>query len=187
MTALKKSFGITGFTLVELLVVMTIMGAVATVVLVNSNSSNQEKNLSLASADVQSMIRVAQANALSGTICDGEASRRWMVEFKPDKSTIELQCLKSISETVAVEKSLTLEKVQIGSITGGSDCPLTSFPLYPLTLQFFSISGKLKFLSADPINSCVAESDNLSISLEEKKSGQTKSFTVSSGGAVNAK
>ena len=63
-----------GFTLVELLVVIALIGVVSGIGLLNLASTKGDQNLTTATADLQSLLRIAQNNATTGQLCGPTAS-----------------------------------------------------------------------------------------------------------------
>lgn len=110
-----------GFTLVELLVVITIMALVGTFTLSNYGSFGEDQKLKNAVLDIQSLIRLAQTNATTNVKCNTEYGAKWIVEFDGNKTTIYLKCLEP-SGSIFTKKTLHLDvngaNIQIQSSSG---------------------------------------------------------------------
>ncbi len=71
-----------GFTIVELLVVLSIMGLMGTVLIVNFNSTRSRRNLTLATNELTSNIRKTQSYALSARdVSAGVPAKFYVVQF----------------------------------------------------------------------------------------------------------
>lgn len=80
-----------GYTLIELLVVISIIGILSVVAFVNIKDFSSAQALKKAAGEVQSLLRLAQANASSSTLCNNVGGVSWTVKFNTD-STIQIKC-----------------------------------------------------------------------------------------------
>lgn len=163
-----------GFTLIELLVVIGIMAIIGIFTLANYRSFGEDQNLKNAVLDVVSLLRQAQANATTNTICNTAYSATWQVVFSDDAKTVNLNCLEG--PTTFTKKILKLDaKAQNISIQGvsGTSCPLG----VPFTTSFVLLKGNIDFIDSPNCTS-------LTITLTNSKS--TKSLTVEKGGRIYA-
>lgn len=168
-----------GYTLVELIIVMTVISIVSMAVYLNTRSVTQDQILVTAVSDIQSFLRLAQANATSSTVCDnGLPSSSWSVEFdNANQNTLRLMCDKSSSP----QKTLILNQAIIPSIMGSS-CLNSSFPSNQVSISFSSVYGKLTFVGADQ---CLLGSSTLNLTIRNLTNGGEREFKVSKGGAID--
>lgn len=168
-----------GYTLIELIIVMTVMSIISLAVYLNTRSVTQDQILVTAVSDIQSLLRLAQANATSSTICDNsQPSSSWSVEFdNTNQNTLNLKCDKSLIP----QKTLILNQAMVVSAMGSS-CLNPSFPSSPITISFSSVYGKLTFLGVDQ---CLQESNTLNLTIRNFTNGSQREFRVSKGGAID--
>lgn len=178
-----------GFTLVELLVVITIMAIIGTVTLVNYGDFGEDQNLKSAVLDVQSQLRAAQTNATTNLKCNTQSNAVWQVEYN-NATTINLKCQEPEASSI-IKKTLTLgANVAIQSVSGsGSSCPTA--PLF--TINFDPLNGEIKFrdnTGAEATN-CIS----LTITLRNNKIStdctganlvKCKQITIERGGRIYA-
>ena len=105
----KKNLGYTphrngaGYTLVELLVVISILAVLGVFVIVNFKNFAQDQVINKSIGQMQSVLRLAQSNATSGAFCligcpnPNLACGDWWAEFSAGGSQINLFCAKSTS------------------------------------------------------------------------------------------
>ncbi|MBI2314652.1 prepilin-type N-terminal cleavage/methylation domain-containing protein [Candidatus Daviesbacteria bacterium] len=163
-----------GFTLVELLIVVTIIALLSTYALSKYSSFGEDQKLKNASLDIQSLLRQAQANSTSNLKCQNAANLSWLVEYT--NSTIEtrfdLKCEYS-SGTSNSLKAVILPSsgsISVASFTSGiSSCPsgtkVTFTPLY----------GTMT-------SNC--NSKALEVTLTNSKTDGTKQIKVEPGGRI---
>lgn len=164
-----------GFTLIEFLVVIAIMGIAGVFTIANYRSFGEDQNLKSAVLDIQSILKQAQTGATTRTICNTEYDSTWQVEFA-NTTSINLKCQESA--VLFQKKLLPLDtkypNISIQSFSWtGSNCP-TGLP----TVKFTLLSGKIDFGNAN----CTA----LKITLKNNKTGTTKDLTIEQGGRIYA-
>lgn len=167
-----------GYTLVELLVVMAIMVIVGVFAFANFRDFSEDQVVNQASLRLQSLLKIAQGNATSSTVCGKEGGVSWAVKFTEEKSKIQLLC----GPEDKLMRTLELEKTQIAGIkcldAGGANINP------PLKISYAPLSGNVTFSGSDDIP-CVKTASQLVISLDNAvKPGRIKSFTVSKGGVI---
>lgn len=174
-----------GYTLIEFLIVISIMAVLSIVVFVNFKTFSQDQILNKALGQTQSILREAQSNATSSTVCLGKGGVSWAVKFKQDEISLELTCGPSDS----LQKTITLVDAEIASIQCSptdSKCPpegLTFNP--PLTISFSPSYGQVTFIKQGHL--CVDNASTLMIVLKNLKNNNHQCLTISSGGAIDVK
>lgn len=169
-----------GYTLVELLVVMTIMSLIGLTAFINLGNFREDKLLDSSLTNLQSVIRAAQSNASTGVFCSGVGGATWSIEFK-DSKTINLKC-QAASQQDAVNVSITTlgGDVQIQSISGDSGCN-SSFPANSVTVKFLPVAGGVTF--TDLTSTCIGVSKSVTATLSGKAG--TRTVSINKGGSVN--
>lgn len=175
-----KTLHQTGYTLIELLVVIAIIAILGVVAFVNYQTFAQDQILNRAIGQIQSALRLTQSNATSGVVCIDSANNTyggvsWSIQFTADRTKIHVYCEKS----TIIQKVLQLENVEVNEIQGLS-CPSPSSA--PVTVSYSPLFGILTFEASD---SCIAISSKLTITLRNLKNANTKSFSLSKGGAID--
>lgn len=173
-----------GFTLVELLVVITIMAIVGAYSLANFSNFGEDQKLKSATQDVQSLIRQAQSNASTNAQCNTGYSATWQVVLT-DATTVNLNCQEPSASPVPILKKtlqLSTNNSQIQTIAGVSpaSCPSGSPPFsspYP-TVSFDPLTGKVNFGNS----ACTS----LTITLVNNKNSSTKDVKIEQGGRIYA-
>lgn len=166
-----------GYTLVELLVVMTIMSLIGLAAFINLGNFREDKLLDTSLTNLQSLIRTAQSNASTGVLCSGVGGAIWNIEFK-DNKTINLDCQAAGQQnSVNVSATLLGGDVQVQSISGDSGCS----GAFPTTVNFLPVSGGITF--TDLINTCIGPSQSLTAILSGKTG--TRTVTINKGGSIN--
>lgn len=171
-----------GFTLVELMVVIAITAILGVVAFVNFKDFAQDQILTKAQGQIQTYLRLAQANATAGVICNNQGGVSWSAKF--DVNKVKLSCGTSASE----QKTQDFEGVEVISIqcspASNASCPpdgLTFSP--PLTVSFAPLNGNLSFTDGD---ACITSASTMMIVLRNQKNDAKKCFTISKGGAIDA-
>lgn len=157
-----------GYTLVELLVVISILSILAAVGFVNFNRFSSNQVTTKAAGQIQTFLRLAQSNATTSTICNTQGSTSWSIKFV-NATTIELRCNPSDYR----HKTYVLENAQMEIICGAA--PLT----FPATFTYSTGIGKL---STTPVCSSLFV---FTISNSLNSSAAQKQFKVSNGGAID--
>lgn len=173
----------TGFTLMELVIVITIIGFFGVGIILQQNLSKEDIDLKGAASDLQSFIRVAQTNATARVLCNGDGGAYWIIKPK-DIKTLELRCYTTNPATTYLDKTYTFgNNLQIISILGGSGCN-TNFPAQDLQFKFTPLSAKSAFESAV---ACVPQSPYIDIKLRNSKTLNETTVSVDKGGMVDVK
>ena len=122
----KRSFRVAGFTLIELVIVMAMIGIISSASFKLVRFSDTHRSLSIATAELKGAIRTAQTLALAPpTIDDGTGSLRTICGFGVRNgvagvSTNELEVYYSYSATGEVKDCRTIETLA-SDVCGGSN------------------------------------------------------------------
>lgn len=169
-----------GYTLVELLVVMTILSLIGLFTFINLGNFRQDKLLDATLTNLQSLIRTAQANAHSGVVCAGVGGATWSVEFKDDK-TANLKCKADSQQNDTTVSSASPEAgVKFQSISSGSGCN-SAFPQNSVTVNFLPLSSGISFV--DLTSNCISSGQYISVTLSGKTG--VKTVKINKGGSIN--
>lgn len=177
-----------GFTLVEILVVLVIMGIIGITTYLNIGTFREDENLKSVASDLQSYFRLAQSNAQTGVKCENTGGTSWSIVIT-DRTSIKLKCQ---TQQSTVREWTIKTPAQIDSIEGIGTLSCFSIKsadalINPVTVIFSYLEGKAAFL--DPQNKCLSESASMRIKIR-KKVGSTdtkniKTITVSKGGSID--
>lgn len=178
----------TGFTLIEILVVISILAIVGIMSFANFGSLKQDQALKSAASDLQSLVRLAQSNATSRLQCgsDTVSGANWILEFKSDQKTISLACQvlsdlpPSPTPTPIFDRNLIfLNNIIVDSVNSCPDIPGSN----PLTITYSPLHGNVTFDDASHVPPCV-NSATIRIVLKDSD-GQTKTVIINKGGSVD--
>ena len=158
----------TGYTLIELLIVISIIGMLSVVAFVNFKDFSKDQQLKKAVGEVQSFLRLAQSNATSSVFCNGAYGVAWKVIF--DTSKLEIKC----GDDVSI-KTFDLQSGITQTVSGCSDLAL------PFKVSYSALKGERSILDN---NGVLKNCGDVIITLTNDKGG-TKSLTLTSGGAIN--
>lgn len=180
-----------GFTLVELLVVISIMAIVAVAVFLNLGSFEEDANLKNEAFNIQSYLRLAQSNATAGVKCaDGTAGVGWsMIISGKDVDAIHLRCGTNMEDERFWSINLPAYIYLIQRKSGSTTC-LSSFNPdrsdNSIIIKFSYLDGKIEFKDTDNTNNCLENSSNMIITLRKKVgSGDSKTVTINRGGSID--
>lgn len=180
-----------GFTLVELLVVITIMAVTGIFAFANFGSFGEEQKLKNAALDIQSLLRTAQTNAVTNVICNTQGAANWQVEFLADKKTINLWCKETSDSASTLKKTLSLEtniEIELAASSFGAraDEPVTVCPKSAPILTFTPLNNKIDLGGKDSKGASISKfsCDKLIFKLTNTKTGSTKDLIIERGGRV---
>lgn len=169
-----------GYTLIELLIVLVIISVIGVVSFVNYRQFALNQITGTAMDQIQTVLRLAQANASSSTLCNNQAAISWSVRIT-NPSTLELLCKPKDDPTRDyLSKTFSLEDVQIGPIRGGSSCP--SDASFPFSLNYST--NVLTFSYPNASSDCL-NSATWTVTITNMKNNSPKIFKISRGGAID--
>lgn len=165
-----------GYTLIELLVVISIIAILAVLGFVNFKNFATDQITVKAQGQVQTLLRLAQSNATSSTLCNGQGGVPWSLIFN-NATSINLAC----GSANSVQKTYTLENVQV-AITGDSNCSIG----FPATISYSSRIGTQSLSSSGATNACLQSSAiTFTVSNIRNPNASPRLFKVSKGGAID--
>ena len=167
-----------GFTLIELLIVISIISILAVGGFINFKGFSSDQVTIKALGQVQTMLRLAQSNASSSTICNTQGSTSWSLNFLNDAKTIELRC----DPTNYLQKTIILENASVaitGSACGGTPASL------PFTISYSTGKAILTFSYAGASAPCLASSLWTFTISNTVNTTTPKSFNINRGGAID--
>lgn len=179
-----------GYTFIELLVVIGIIAILSVIAFINIKDFSSSQALVKAAGEIQSMLRLAQSNASSSTVCGNQGNQAgvsWTARFNNDNS-INIYCGTDSSCTeISCYKTISLEqKVQISAIKT-SACTNLSLPL---TITYSALKGvplvadNAGHISTNKSDPCFGANSDTTIVLINSK-GDTKNIVVTGGGGIN--
>ena len=176
-----------GFTLIELLIVISIIAIMSLVGFVNFKNFATDQITTKAIGQIKTLLRLAQSNATSSTICNGEGATSWSLIFNNDGQTIELHCSYLVDKITTDYKKdeVKLENATL-TISGSSNCAIG----LPTTISYsVSKAGALSIVSDDQTTQTIClQSDTITFKLTNLKNPTASplpSFNISKGGAIN--
>lgn len=167
-----------GYTLVELLVVISIMSMLAVVGFVNFRGISSDQVTIKAVGQIQTLLRLAQSNATSGTLCGSSGGVPWSLVF--NSGNVGLAC----GSPSTIQKTYILENAQIYSLISSNSCTVNL-----ATTQFYVAYstgvGILTVSYSGATDNCKA-SDNWTFTIRNAQdTTKTKTLILSKGGTIN--
>lgn len=157
-----------GYTLIELLVVISIISIMAMVGFVNYKDFAADQILVKAQGQLQSALRLAQANATSSVKCSNSGATSWRVFVLNSSNYATAYVICDPGATTV--SSYTMDNVQVAAT--GSGCSFNIF----LSVNYSMGNGML----ASTCNSITFTLSNVRV-----PSTPVKTFTISKGGAID--
>lgn len=171
-----------GFTLIELLVVITIMAILVVVIVPNYGSYNNNQKLGDAARQLQTILRQAQNNAQTGTVC-GNTARAiyWDVNLQtvhPNNGSYTIYCdigdgtiPKGQSITLTLPTNITISNISIDTCSSAN-----------ISVQFKNVSSEITFI--DNTGGC-PDTTNTKLKITLSLPGSTdKKVVVEKGGGI---
>lgn len=160
-----------GFTLVELLVVITIMGLAGVYTLSNYSTFGEEQKLKNAALDIQSLLKQAQANSASNLKCQNQDNVGWQVVFT-NNTSLDLKC----------RNSSGIQPVKNFPLPGSGNITISGFTLGGATCSW---GNAVEFAPLYGTMTSTCGSGTITITLSNSKlPGRTKSLMVEQGGRI---
>ncbi|OGE64584.1 hypothetical protein A3J13_01480 [Candidatus Daviesbacteria bacterium RIFCSPLOWO2_02_FULL_36_8] len=190
-----KKTSVHGFTLVELLVSISVIAILSTVGFIEYRTFSANQILNSSVNDVQSFLRVAQSNATAAvTLTSGGVNyscKNWVATFRTDGKNIDLICEEAVLVNYQdhIKSTLILPaNVTIGGIS--TSCIGSTFPTYSTSVAFSALYGKPSIVmarGAGPPSECISTTDMIvTIQYSQGSTTFTKKITISTGGKIDA-
>lgn len=172
-----------GYTLVELLVVISIISMMAVLGFVNYKGFAADQATKKALGEIQSILRLAQSNATSQTLCNNQSARIWQIILDTGSAqsakNIILECLNESGG--ATQKIYSLENAEISSITGSGGAGCSDLHV---TISYTTGVGTPDFSGLK--SNCIKNSNSLTITVRNINNlSSTKTLDLSKGGTIN--
>lgn len=167
-----------GFTLVELLVVISIMSILSVVGLLNIKDFKPDQDLRSEAFTLQTLLQEARSNAKNGLTCDSSDPSDWRVHIEEGLSSLTLSCTKFTDGVTVPKKTMNFNPTISVSSVNGSTPSCTAYELLYKKSQ-----DQVEFVGAPSIN-CPSNITSLDISLINSVNSGTKTVTVDSGGSI---
>lgn len=175
-----------GFTLVELLVAISIATVLGVVAFINIGSFRNDQDMQSTSQSLVQFFRLAQTNATSNVNCNGKTGATWIVEFM-DVDTVNLKC--DIAGSQVLISTLNHKpNMQFIIKDGQNDC-LGSY------VNFAPLTGDISFYLNTTNTGCVAtkcpnnvneQSFCVSLTNTAQSNPSFKNVIINKGGSVYA-
>ncbi len=171
------------FTLIELIVVISIMGVLGLVAFANFGSLRDDATLKKATADLQSKLRSIQTDASSNTKCNGNSALSWKGTFSKVSSTeykLTVSCeYAGVPDSIVSGKTYTFEpNIEIANVVSGN-CPTDL--VNPVSVSFASLTGKVTFKY---LTACNPGAQMLIDLLNIKTPGTLSTVIIDQGGSI---
>lgn len=169
-----------GYTLIELLVVISIISIMSVMGFISFKGFASDQVSKKAAGQVQTILRLAQSNATSATLCNGQGALSWYLKFLSNAKTIELHCSNNSADYLQRIYILDNATVSIKC----SPASISSLSL-PVTISYSPLSGTVSF-TGDTLDTCISQATSLFIKITNSQDpASTKSLTISKGGTIN--
>lgn len=143
-----------GYSLPELLAVLTILSIVSIFIFNNVRNFRQDQDLKIAANSLQSQIRSAQTNAITNLKCLNQSNKGWQVKFSKRENLyqVETQCHYNSStgndlirtiKTDKLAKNIVIDKLTDGSC--GDDSCKADVESASVIISFSPVEGKVNF------------------------------------------
>ena len=186
-----------GFTLIELMVVIAIIGIMIAVLLPQLNRYSREQMLKNAAADLLSNIRKTQNNASSGVNCNEAGTlpalpaKEWTMRFDTDENSdvnksyrITATCENDVIGIPTIKylpPGITISDIEIGTKTNNILSNIQSCS--PVSAVFSNISSAVNF-SADSACEFPSTANIIRVFLNDAGIGIGTTVVIEKGGSV---
>ncbi len=158
-----------GFTLIEILISITIIAILTAVSIPNLRRFNQGEALDTATSDLTRVLRLSQSSAMTGIKCSSSQSKNWSVSLNPTTKTYQLTA--ACEGTPTEETNLTDTLPQDITVSTPSCATLSKIVFTSNSVAFFCDGVSLA-------------TQTMSITLTNRFS-QIKTISVSTGGSIS--
>lgn len=179
-----------GFTLLELLVVISIMAVLTIIAVPSFNEYSRNQKLNDAASQLQSILRQTQNNAQTGTVCNtlGEAHRAtyWRVNLSKVPPVNKYYSMDPICEIGAIAS----QQINLPEGVIISDLILDTCSPDEIQVQFSNINSEISFFdpSFSPLVAGCPDLTNYSLEITLSLPGsQSKIVKIEKGGGIYVK
>lgn len=183
-----------GFTLIELIIVIAIMGVMAFTVFANIGMFREDQTLKKGVSDLQTSFRAIQTNATSNTKCHDNASS-WKGRLAKAGTTYKLETICQYSGSSApigctlnggvvecITRTLNFDpNLEIRNVDTNGTCRSDNLATTPVSVAFAPLSGKITF---EYPTSCTQGSQMEIDLINTKSPGTLNTVTIDSGGVI---
>ena len=173
-----------GFTLLELLVVISIMAILTIIAVPNFNKYSEDQKLNDAASQLQSVLRQAQNNAQTGTVCNVSSgiskATYWRVSLSKTSPANQFYSIGPFCETGLV----TAQQIDLPEGVTIYDLNLDSCTLAAVQIRYNNINSEVSFFNlfcSDSVNA------KLEIKLNSTGTALNKTVVVEKGGGIYVK
>lgn len=141
-----------GFTVIELLVVISIIAILTTAVTINFKAQREQQELLASSSDVISRLREVQSNLLAGKVIPGGtvSAKAYQINFTASGSTFDILyntgSATTTLETVKLSKNIAVKQVLVG---GTAQSPVSVYLRAPFGKMTVVGTGTNQILQID--------------------------------------
>lgn len=179
-----------GYTLVELLVVMAIMAIMTVVAFTNLKSFREDTNLNKAITDLKGNLLTAQTNATTNLNCGNNNTITWVAELSKELSEnssqyiLKIYCQYNLAsvptrvdlKSIPFDSGMNIDRICVGDVNcqPTSNCKISLAGSTTATIFFAPLSGLVSFQSTDPsVNSCFGSGSTLTVLVRDQNTNST--------------
>jgi type II secretory pathway pseudopilin PulG len=176
------------------MVVIAIIAIIVVVAVPSYNDYSNNQKLAEAVNQLQAVLRHAQNNAQTGTVCkDDSRALYWRIDISSDPSLNTFYSLSPVCEggsQPAVETDLSAGVIVsnvaiVPVVISGSTTPCNVAGTLPLQVKFNNITSNISF--NDPNSPRCVDETNSNLEITLSSSGNTRKVVVEKGGGIYVK
>lgn len=168
-----------GFTLIEILVVVSLLSIAAVMVVPNLRKFNEDQELESSANSLKEALRIAQSSSISGIKCSSLPSSNWRVSLLQNQFNISALCKDPTTLDLPSPEPRSTTSFPSGVAISADNCqPSTG-----------SVNADVIFTKGIPEFFCTGTPQGLAagpfiITLTSSKTGQNRQVTVNNGGII---
>lgn len=184
---MPKSAQDSGFSLVELLITITIITLLGLFTVANFGSFGEGQKVKGAAFDIQSLIKSTQANASSRVACPLDTNNygaSWWMEIQTGSSSLTQKCqigAGAISTIKTYNITSSSPSLAITSIKCANNSTITAGLV---TVKYAPLTATASFSDSSSV-ACIATSQFLYITVINNKTQETKVVKIDKGGTAS--
>lgn len=174
-----------GFTLIELIVVIGLMGIFTAAVLVNFNSQRGPRNLRIAQNEIVTNLRKVQSYALSSRDSKNGPAKYYILNLNKTESTYNIGAIQTDYsfttdvETIKLPDGITISKLELSQPVGATaideQCVQVALGL-PFGTGYMDSSCAIDLAVKDPARLSTLMNSELQITLTDSRSNTSKTI-----------